>query len=183
MPSLLMLLTIVDNERDFDTDAGEVLDRSQLHVEQIADAAMLVLLFADAVKLQIDAVLSGCLRGFAKLDVFGEANAVRRREDAIETDLLRVSDGFEVVRRKRRLTAGEENDDLASRFERNRAIENRFRVFERRLVNIANLVCIHEARIAHHVAAVGQVDGQNRAASELDVRSSVMMNVLCLRRR
>jgi hypothetical protein len=44
-------------------------------------------------------------------------------------------------------------------------------------VNITNLVRIHEARIAHHVAAVGQVDSQNSAASKLDIRSSVMMNV------
>src|SRR5690349_9131051 len=122
-------------------------------------------------------MLSRSLRGFAELEIFGEANAVRRGEYAVETDLLCVSDGVEIVRRERRLAAGEENDDLSSRFERDGAIENRFRVFKRRLVNVTNLVRVHEARIAHHVAAIRQVDSQNRAASKLDIRSAVMMNV------
>ena len=78
---------------------------------------MLVLLFTHAVKLKINTVLSGSLRSFAKLDVFSEANSVRRGEYAIETNLLRVSDCVEIVRRERRLSAGEENDDLPSRLE------------------------------------------------------------------
>src|SRR5688572_32340369 len=139
---------------------------------------MLVLLFADSVKLKIDAMLSRGFCSFAKFDVFGEANAVSRCKNAIETDLLRVSDGFEVVRRERRLTAGEENDHLASWFERNGTVEDRFRVFERRFVNVANLVSVHEARIAHHVAAIGQVYSQHRAAPKLDVRGPMMMHVL-----
>ena len=35
----------------------------------------------------------------------------------------------------------------------------------RQLVDVADLVGVHEARIAHHVAAVRQIDGQHRAAS------------------
>ncbi len=177
MPSLLMCVDDSHDERDFDSDAREIFNRPQLYVEQVADAAMLVLFFAYAVKLQIDAVLSRSLGRFAKLDVFSEANAVGRSQDSVEADLLRVSNGLEVIGRKRRLTTGEENDDLAFWFERDSAIENRFCVFERRLVNIANLVCIHEARIAHHVAAIRKVDGQNGAAAKLDVRSSVSMDV------
>ena len=60
---------------------------------------MLVLLFTDAVELKIHAVLAGGLGGFAKLDVFGKANSVSRRQDAIETSLLRISNCFEIVRR------------------------------------------------------------------------------------
>src|SRR5262249_17728527 len=93
------------------------------------------------------------------------------------TDLLRVCDCVEIVRRERWLTAGEENDDLSSRFKGYGAIENRFCVFKRRLVNIANLVRVHEARIAHNVAAIRQVDSQHRAASKLDIRSAVTMNI------
>ena len=40
-----------NNQRDFDPDARQILDRSNFHVEQVADAAMLVLFFADAVEL------------------------------------------------------------------------------------------------------------------------------------
>src|SRR5687767_12794196 len=107
---------------------------------------MFVLLFADAIKLQVDAMLSGRLRSFAELNVFGEANAVCRRENSVKPDLLRVSDGIEVVRRKSRFTAGEENDYLASWLEQNRSIENRLGVFKRRLMNVTNLIRIHETR-------------------------------------
>ena len=49
-------------------------------------------------------------------------------------------------------------------------------------MHITNLVRVHEARIAHHVAAVGEVDGQNGTASELDITRAVMMNVRILGR-
>src|ERR671914_450869 len=103
-------------------------------------------------------MLSGSLCGFAELDVFGKTNSVGCSENAIEADLLRVGDGLEIVRRERWLTTGEQNNYLTSRFERDCAVQDRFGVFESRFVNIANLVCIHEARVAHHVAAVRQVD-------------------------
>src|SRR5688500_12746224 len=122
-------------------------------------------------------MLASGLRCFAKLNVFGEANSVGRGENPIEADLLRVGDGVEVVRRERRLATGEENDHLASWFERNSTVQDRFRIFKRRLVNVTDLVRVHEARIAHHVAAVRQVDSQHRAASKLDVRRSVTMYV------
>src|SRR5687768_937038 len=41
---------------------------------------------------------------------------------------------------------------------------------------VTDLVRIHEARIAHHVAAVSQVNGQYRSTPKFDVRSSVTMN-------
>jgi len=59
-------------------------------------------------------MLSGGLRSFAELDVFSEANSVGRGEDAIEANLLCVSDRFEIIRRDRRFTAREENNDRSS---------------------------------------------------------------------
>src|SRR5260221_13019039 len=93
------------DQRDFDADTGEVFNRLLLYVEEVAHPAMPVLLFADAVKLQIDTVLAGRFRGFAKLKVFGKANSVRRCQYAIEANLFRVRNSFKIVRRKRRLTA------------------------------------------------------------------------------
>ena len=78
---------------------------------------MLVLFFADAVKLQVDAMLARGFCCFAKLDVFGETNSVGGGEYAIKPDLLCVRDCVEIVRRESRLATGEENDDLATRFE------------------------------------------------------------------
>jgi hypothetical protein len=97
-----IVVQIIDDghdERDFDTRCGKVLNRTQLHVKQISNAAVLVLLFAHAVELQVHAVLTGSFSGLAELQILGEADAVRRGQDAIETNLLCVSDGFEIVRR------------------------------------------------------------------------------------
>jgi len=44
-------------------------------------------------------------------------------------------------------------------------------------VNKTDLVRIHEARIAHHVAAICQVDGQYSTASIFDRRSPVVMKL------
>ena len=42
----------------------------------------------------------------------------------------------------------------------------------------ADLVGVHEAGIAHHVAAVGQIDGQHRAAAVRDGRGAVVVQLL-----
>ena len=41
-----------------------------------------------------------------------------------------------------------------------------------------DLVGVHEARVAHHVAAVGQVDRQDRAAAVLDGAAAVIVQLL-----
>ena len=42
----------------------------------------------------------------------------------------------------------------------------------------ADLVGVHEAGIAHHVAAVGQIDGQHRAAAVGDGRGAVVVQLV-----
>ena len=49
---------------------------------------------------------------------------------------------------------------------------------QRQLVDEADLVCVHEAGVAHHVAAVGQVDRQHRSAAVLDRRAAVVVQLL-----
>ena len=46
------------------------------------------------------------------------------------------------------------------------------------LVDEADLVGVHEARVAHHVAAVGQVDGQHRSAAVQDGGRAVVVQLL-----
>ena len=60
---------------------------------------MLVLLFADAVKLKVNAVLPGSLGCLTKLNILGEAYAVSGRKNSVEANLLRLSDRLEIVRR------------------------------------------------------------------------------------
>jgi hypothetical protein len=95
------------DERDLDPDRCEILDRLELHIEKISDTAMLVVFLVRSIELQIDSVLSGFFRGLTKFNVLGVTNSVRRRKDAIETDLLRIRDCVQEVRRKRRLAARE----------------------------------------------------------------------------
>src|SRR6266542_3607582 len=106
-----------DNERDLDTNLREVFNRTHFYVEQVADAAMLVLFFTDAVELKIHTVLAGSFGSLAEFNVLGEANSVGRGKDAIEANFLGVSNGFEIVRRKCRLATREKNDDLPPRLE------------------------------------------------------------------
>jgi len=44
-------------------------------------------------------------------------------------------------------------------------------------VDVAYLVCVHEAGIAHHVATVGEIDGEYRAASVANRARSVAVQV------
>ena len=45
-------------------------------------------------------------------------------------------------------------------------------------MDVADLVGVHEARIAHHVAAVRQIDRQDRAAPVFDGTRAVIMQAL-----
>ncbi len=64
-----------------------------------------------------------------------------------------------------RLAAGELHGHLAARLDLQRVVENFLNFFPAQFVDVADLVGVHEAGIAHHVAAVGEVNGENRAAA------------------
>ena len=49
---------------------------------------------------------------------------------------------------------------------------------QRQFVDEPDLVGVHEAGVAHHVAAVGQVDRQNRTAAVGDGAGAVLVQVL-----
>ncbi len=86
--SSLIVLTIVDDEADVDARGVEVLDRAQLHVEQVADLAVRVGVLADAVELQVgDAQARPRAPAVRELGVLREADAVGRRLHAEIADL------------------------------------------------------------------------------------------------
>src|SRR6266542_4679996 len=101
-------------------------------------------------------MLSCSFCGLTKFRIFGEPNAICGRQYSIKSNFLCVSNRLQIVRRQGRLAAREKNDDLTLRFERDCTIENRLGVCESWFVNVANLVSVHETRIAHHVAAIGE---------------------------
>jgi len=54
-------------------------------------------------------------------------------------------------------------------------VEQGLNIFPAQLMHEPHLVGVHETRIAHHVAAVGQVDGQHRAAAVGDGAGAVLV--------
>ena len=167
---LLVVDAVDDGDDRHDVDAGgvQILDGAQLDVEEIADAAVRVRRVADAVELQIGVAKPSFCRGLRELGTLGELDAVGRRLHAVVADLARVADRIEEVRRHRRLAAGELHRHLPPRLDRDRVVEHLLDVFPRQLVDEPDLVRVHEAGVAHHVAAVGEVDGEHRAAAVLD---------------
>ena len=167
-----------DDRDDVDAGAVQVLDRPELDVEQVADAAMRVGGVADAVELQVGVAETGLGRRLGELGALGELDAVGRRLHAVVADLARVADRVQEVRRHRRLAAGELHRHLAPRLDRDGVVENLLDVFPAQLVDEADLVRVHEARVAHHVAAVGEVHRQHGAAAVEHRRRSVVVQLL-----
>ena len=176
-PDLIVVDRVHDRHDEADVDAGgmEMLDRAQLHVEQVADLAMGVGLFADAVELEIGDAHPGLAGRVRERRILREADAVGRGLDAEVADLPRVAHGVEEDRRDRRLAAGKLHRHLAPRLDRQRVVEQLPDLAHRQLVDIAHLVRVHEARVAHHVAAVGEVDGEHRAAAVLNRGCAVVV--------
>ena len=164
-----------DDERDVDAGSVEVLNRTQLHFEQVADLAVRVRVLTDAVELQVRDAKAGLRRGHRVIGVLREVNAVCRRLCAVIADLPRVGDGVEKDRRDGRLAARELHRQLASRLDRQRVIENPLHLVERELVHVADLVGVHEAWIAHHVAAIREIDGEDGPTPVFDGRGAVVV--------
>ena len=106
----LLVVDAVDDRHDrndFDAGAVQVVDRLQLHVEQVADRAVRVGGVADAVELQIGVAHAGFDRLLRELEALGKFDSVGRGLHAVVSDFAGVADGVEEVRRQRRLAAGE----------------------------------------------------------------------------
>ena len=179
-PTCSLFSAVDDGDDRDDVDAGlvQVLDRAQLDVEQVADAAVRVGGVADAVELQVGVAQTGFGSRLREVEALGELDAVGRGLHRVVADLARVADRVEEVRRQRRLTAGELHRHLALRLDGDGVVQHRLDVVPRELVHEAHLVGVHEARVAHHVAAVGEVHRQHRAAAVLDRAAAVVVELL-----
>ena len=100
-----------------------------------------------------------------ELRTLRELDAVRRRLNAVVADLARIPNRIQEIRGKSGLAARELHRHLPPRLDRNRVVEQRLDIFPAQLVHESYLVGIHEAGVAHHVAAIGQIDRQNRSAA------------------
>jgi hypothetical protein len=86
---LIVVDRVDDRHDEADVDAGgvQVLDRAQLHLEQVADLAMGVRLLGDPVELEVGDAHAGFARLLRELRLLREADAVGRRLDAEIADL------------------------------------------------------------------------------------------------
>src|SRR5262249_14521977 len=176
-----MVVDVVDDGGDqcrLEPVFRHVFNGLQFNVEQIPDLAVLIQLVADAVKLQVGAVQPGFLGCRHEVRLLREVYAVRGGQHAVKPDLLGVPYGVQEKGRQRRLAAGEEHDHLAAGLERYRAVQDGFDVVKRRLVHVPHLIGIHEAGIAHHVAAVGQIDRQYGAPAISYRRGAVAVHAV-----
>src|SRR5690606_2235087 len=114
------------------------------------------------------------LRLLAEVRILCESNAVRGALHAEVSELSRVLDGSQKVRAQGRLSAGELHAELTPGLYRDRIVQDLLDVLPLELVHEPDLVGVHEARVAHHVAAVGEVDREDRAAPVLDRRGAVL---------
>ena len=166
------------DRNDFHAGLVQVLDRLQFHVKQISDQAMCVGRVANTVKLQVGIAHAGFNCLLAEFKALRELDTVGRGLHGVVSNLAGVAHCIEEVRRQRRLATGELHRHLTARLDGDSVVEHRLDFFPRQFVDEANLICVHEAGIAHHVAAVGEIDGQNRSAAIFDGRRSVMMQLL-----
>src|SRR5215213_437148 len=118
----------------------------------------------------------------AEVLALGELNTVGRRLHAVVTDLARILNGFDEVRRDRRLAARELYGHLAARLDRDGVVEDFLNILHAQLMYEADLIGVHEARIAHHVAAVRQVNRQHGTATILDRAGAVVVKLLVVGR-
>ena len=102
----------------------QVVDCPHLHVEQIADLAMAIGVVAHAVKLQVN-IAQASFGGFAtEIFALGEFDSVGRCLNAVVTNLARILDRFDEVRRNRGLSTRELYRHLPTRLDRDRVIKN-----------------------------------------------------------
>ncbi len=177
----LLVVDAVDDGgdgNDFNAGFVQVVDGLELYVKEVADLAVRVGGVADAVELEIDVAKTGFSSGAAKLLALGEFDSVGCGLDAVVTDLARVGYGVKEVGRQRGLATAELHAHLPLGLDGDGVVEHGLDLVPGKLVDEADLVGVHEAGIAHHVAAVGEVDGEHRAAAVGDGGGAVVVEVL-----
>src|SRR5262249_28982325 len=156
------------NQNNLNACFVQVIYRTQFHIEEVANLPVAVRVVADPIKLEIN-VPQPCLGGFAtELLTLRELDSVGGSLHRVITHLPRISNRLDKVRRDRWLTPGELNRHLPTRFDGNCVIQNLFDLIHTEFMDKPNLVGVHEAWVTHHVAPVGQINGQHCATAILN---------------
>src|SRR3954470_5208551 len=133
---------------------------------------------ADAVELKIS-VAQACVSSLGReFGTLGKLYAIGCRLHAVIAELTGVTNSVKEIRRECGLASRKLHRHLAPRLDGNCIVEQRLDFFPGKLVHEPNLVRVHKTRVTHHIAAVGEVDGQDRATTVLDGAAAVIMQFL-----
>src|SRR5664279_3295303 len=137
-----------------------------------------VRLVPDPVELKVREPQPRLVRRLRELRLLREPDAVRGALDREVADLLRVAGRLDEEGRDRGLAARELHGKLSARLDGDGVVENFPDVLEGKLVDVTDLIRVHEARVAHHVAAVREVDREDGAAAVLDRGRAVVVELV-----
>jgi hypothetical protein len=138
---------------------------------------------ADAVELQVRVAHARFESRLAEFLALGELDAVGRGLHAVVADLARMANCVKESRMHGWLAAGKLHGHLPARLDLGGVLEDFLNLFPAEFVDVADLVRVHEAGIAHHVAAVGEVHGKNGTAAVANRAGAVTMQLFVVVRR
>ena len=177
---LLVVDAVDDRRHGNNVNAGfvQVVNGLQLYVEQVAHLAVRVGCVADAVELEVNVAEAGFSSSAAEFLALRKFNAVRCSLHRVVANLAAIGHGVKEVRRERGLAAAELYAHLPLGLDGDGVVQHQLDLVPGQLVDESYLVGIHEAGIAHHVAAIGEIDRQHRAATVGDGRGAVIVEIL-----
>src|SRR3984893_9341459 len=141
---------------------------------------MAVGVIPDAVELQARVTHAGLKGLFAELFTLGEFDAVSGGLHAVVADFASVRYRLQKVRAHGGLPAARPYGHLAARLDLQSIVENFLNFVPAQFVHVTDLVGVHEAGIAHHVAAIGEIHGKNRAAAITHCAGAVLVEVFVI---
>src|SRR5262245_49400898 len=153
----------------------QVVDGTQLHIEQIPDLSMAVGIVSNTVELQVRVSQAGFRRLSCELLALCELDSVCCRLHTGVTEFAGIRDGIQEVRGHRRFATGELDGHLTPGFYPDGVVHDFHDLFPGQLVNVAYLVCIHETGIAHHVATVREINRENGTTAMPDSAAAVIV--------
>src|ERR1035437_9119802 len=107
----------------------------------------------------------GLVRRLRELRLLREPDAVRGALDREVADLFRGTRRLDEEGRDRGLASRGLHVKLAAGLDGDGVVDDFPYVLEGKLVDVTALVRVHEARVAHHVAAVREIDREDGAAA------------------
>ena len=179
-PDLIVIHVVNDRNHQNDLDAGlvHVLDGAQLHVKQISHLAVAIRVIPNSIELKVGIAQARLERFPAKLLALGKFDPIGGRLHAVIAELSRVADSVDEIGVHGGLATRKLHRKLAARLDFYRVVQNFLYFVPSQLVNVADLVCVHKARIAHHVATIGQIDRQDCAPAISNRAGSMLVQAL-----